>query len=959
LKSLPNFQKRGLVPKISSGANLRTYRLAMAATGEYTGVLGGTVLDGLSGVVTTMNRVNGIYEREVSARMVLVANNDSIIYTNAATDPYANTSGDLTANQTNLTNLIGSANYDIGHLVGTGGGGVASLGSVCVASRKAQGLTGSPNPIADAFDVDYVAHEIGHQFAGNHTFNGSGSNCSGGNRNTSTAYEPGSGITIQAYAGICAGDNVQPNSEDYFHRVSLNEILAFTTNAATGGSCGALTSTGNGIPTVSAPAAVTIPISTPFRLTATGSDPNGDELTYVWEQFDLGTANPEGSIVDTANRPIFRSFDPTPSPTRIFPSLRYILNNANVAPATAALPGTTTPTTWLTAEVLPTTGRTMNFRVTTRDNRAGGGGTNEASVAVTSTTLAGPFIVTAPNTAVSWAAGSSQSITWNVAGTTANGVNTANVEIALSRDGGLTFPTVLAASTPNDGMETLTIPAGTPATTQARIRVAAVGNIFFDIGNANFTITGSNTAPTITGITSVTTRQGSPAVVGNVATVADAQDLSGSLSVVLSDVPPEMTASVANTGGTVALTAAASCTLVTPTSSNKTYPIQLTVTDSAGASTTLPVNVLVGSNQIPTLGTYSNLSVPLSSSNTATPSAAIADANNNLTTPTVSPSTLPGGSTITIAANGTVTITTTAATVGGTYTITAQANDTCGAVRIRRFNVTVQAPGLAITQSSVLTGNNLIEPNECNQLSVSLSNTGTATATAVASTLSTSTPNVSVTQTAAAFPDIPASLSGTSLTPFQVSTTASLVCGTTINFDLNVSYAGGGSTLLPFSLLVGRVGTPLLESFDTVTAPALPSGWTTEQSGTSPPPLFATTATSPDSSPNAVFTNGNNKSSTNSLRTPGVTLPSGSTPARLSFRHTYNFELSYDGGNFGAKQRWRHNLEQRHLGCSGCKLHHRRLYQYPLSGQSAGRSIRLERRAKHLHHFDFAVAGRI
>lgn len=347
IKSVPNLLRRNNIANIASGGSLRTYRLALAATGEYTAVLGGTVLDGLSGQVTTMNRVNGIYERELGVRMVLVANNDQLVYTNGATDPYTNGNGStmLGENQSNLNTVIGNANYDIGHVFSTGGGGVAGLGVVCNSANKGRGVTGSGNPIADAYDVDYVAHEMGHQFAGNHTFNGSGSNCSGGNRSASSAYEPGSGITIQAYAGICGGDNTQPNSEDYFHRRSLNEMLAFTTNAGSGASCGTLTTTGNNAPTVTTAAAFTIPQQTPFKLTASGTDPDGDALTYIWEQFDLGAANTEGVLTDTGSGPLFRSFIPTTDPTRIFPSLRYILNNANVVPATApclALPRQTT-----------------------------------------------------------------------------------------------------------------------------------------------------------------------------------------------------------------------------------------------------------------------------------------------------------------------------------------------------------------------------------------------------------------------------------------------------------------------------------------------------------------------------------------------------------------------------------------------------------------------------------------
>jgi len=834
IKSIPNILRRNDVSKIASGGNLRTYRLALAATGEYTTALGGTVLDGLSGIVTTMNRVNGIYEREVAVRMILVANNDLLVYTNNASDPYTNGSGSamLGENQTNLNTVIGNANYDIGHVFSTGGGGIAGLGVVCNSGQKARGVTGSSNPIADAYDVDYVAHEMGHQFAGNHTFNGSGGNCSGGNRNGSTAYEPGSGITIQAYAGICAGDNTQPNSEDYFHRISLNEILGFTTSG-TGASCGTLTTTGNNAPTVTTAAAFTIPKSTPFALTASGSDPDGDTLTYLWEQFNAGaTANAEGVLTDS-DGPIFRSFIPTTSPTRIFPSLRYILDNANVVPATAALPGTASPTTWMTGERLPGTARTMNFRVTARDNRAGGGGTNEASSVITVSAAAGPFAVTAPNAAVTWAAGSSQTITWNVASTNAAPVNTANVEIALSLDGGYTFPVILAASTPNDGTETLTIPAGTPPTTQARIRVAAVGNIFFDISDSNFTITGTNTAPTLTVTGSVTTRQGSAAATAVVATVSDAQDIAGSLTVAVSQVPPELNVTVNNVGGTISMTATASCTLVTPTSSNKTYPVLLTVTDSAGASTTLPVNVLVGANLIPSLGTYGNIFLVRGNSATVSPDAVIADGNNNLIAASVSPALLPGsgaGATLSIAADGTVTVNTDTNTTLGTHIVRAQANDSCGAARIRQFTVTVTSTTPVIsTSSTTVTGdNNRLDPNDCNALTVRLINNGGGTATAVSAVLTSSTPGVTITQSASAYPNITGS-GGTAdnLTPYQISTSNSMAYGSTANFTLTVTFSGGGVSpaVLNFSLPVG-ISTSKYVFTSAPTGATIPAGGT-------------------------------------------------------------------------------------------------------------------------------------
>ena len=802
---------KNLVPKVSSGATLRTYRLAMAATGEYTAFHGGRVIDALAAIVTTMNRVDGIYEREVSVRMVLVANNDAILYTNALTDPYANTSGDLTANQTTINNVIGSANYDIGHLVGTGGGGVAGLGVVCTTS-KARGLTGSSAPIGDGFDVDYVAHEMGHQFSGNHTFNGggtpatAGNNCSGGNRSASTAYEPGSGVSIQAYAGICAADDLQPNSEDHFHRVSLNEILAFTTTGS-GNGCAVQTATGNVVPTVSvtAPAAaVTIPRQTPFALTAAGVPGDGDTLTYLWEQFDLGAANAEGVLTDAGTGPLFRSFVPTTNPTRIFPSLRYILGNANLVPQTAPVEGTAGPN-WFAGELLPTTTRTLNFRVTVRDNRAGGGGTNEAPVAVSVTSAAGPFAITAPETAISVAAGAATTVTWNVASTTAAPVSTANVRVTLSLDGGHTWPIELAASTPNDGSELLTIPANTPATSQARIRIEAIGNIYFDISGVDFVVNGANTAPQIALAETVSTRQGSPSANAVVATVFDQQDAAGSLGVAISGAPPELSVFVVNNGGNVSLIATAACTLGAPTSGNKAYPLLLTVTDNAGATNSAEIKVLVGSNLVPELGAYANTNMPFSDTRVVTPTLSVADGNDNLLLPlTVSPSSLPGGGSIAVADDGAVTISTAAGTTAGSYTVRVQADDGCGARALQQFTLTVGAPQvtLAVVATQVPTGNGLIEPNECNQLGVTLRNNGNVPATAVSGVLSTATANAGITQANTAFADIPPGESRTTLTPFEISTTGALQCFSTIDATLTVNYTGG-TLVAPLPLPVG------------------------------------------------------------------------------------------------------------------------------------------------------------
>ena len=500
----------------ANGGTMRTYRLALAANYEYSDFHSdampipdkGDVM--ANGLVPTMNRVNGIYEREVAVRMVIVANNDLIIF-NTPADPYENSQGlqMLAANQGVCDGAIGPTNYDIGHVVSTGGGGVAFLGVVCNVGQKAGGVTGLPQPIGDPFYVDYVAHEMGHQFAGAHTFNGNVSNCAGSNRTASTAYEPGSGSTIQAYAGICPPQDLQRNSDPYFHTISYDQILDHITTEAT---CSANTATGNVPPTIDAGPDYSIPARTPFTLTAVGNDPDGDFLSYCWEEFDLGPTN--NGQEDNGRSPIFRSYNPTTSPSRTFPSLKYILGNANTPPLTYPC-GPFLNRTCITGELLPTMSRpnasstsAMKFRVTARDNRLAGGGVNYDLMQVSITDTGEPFVVSAPNGGETWDGSAPRTVTWNVAGTAAAPINAANVDIHLSIDGGHTFPIVLATAVPNDGSHEVAVPA--VSTQRARVRVTGAGNIFFDITNADFVIT-SGDVPQVSGVVSRKTHGTSPA----------------------------------------------------------------------------------------------------------------------------------------------------------------------------------------------------------------------------------------------------------------------------------------------------------------------------------------------------------------------------------------------------------------------------------------------------------------
>lgn len=453
-----------------TGSELYTYRLAMAATGEYTIFHGGTVADGMAAIVTAVNRINQIYERDVAVRLILVANNDLIVYTDPLTDPYSNFNGFtmLGQNQNTLDAVIGDANYDVGHVFSTGGGGVAYLGVPCETGWKARGVTGLPQPIGDPFWVDYAAHELGHQFNANHTFNGNAGSCSG-NRNGSTAYEPGSGTTIMAYAGICGAQNIQPNSDDMFHAISIDEIVAYT-RLGQGNQCATIINTGNNPPTaVAGNGGFTIPHNTPFTLTGLALDPDNDNLTYSWEQFDRGSAGHPNAPV--GNAPLFRAFPPTTSPSRTFPQWSDIVNNTQTI-----------------GEILPAYSRSLSFRFTVRDNNVypSAGGVDSDLISFNVTDAAGPFLVTAPNTAVTWQAHTSETVSWDVANTDLAPVSCTAVSILLSTDGGYTYPITLLTETPNNGSATITVPD--IDTTRARVKVTCADNIFFDISDADFNI---------------------------------------------------------------------------------------------------------------------------------------------------------------------------------------------------------------------------------------------------------------------------------------------------------------------------------------------------------------------------------------------------------------------------------------------------------------------------------------
>ncbi len=453
---------------------LYVYDLALTCTGEYGLKHGGTVDGVLSAMNTALSRINFVLESELAIRLQLIANNDELIHLNGSNDPFTNGNAAQMALECNnfLLTKLGPGGFDVGHVfgtqcsnvVGTSGG----VGTVCGGNKG----FGSSCEIStsDRFYIGIVCHELGHQFGAEHTWN----NCPtapDNQFNGGTAFEPGSGSTIMSYAGACSDQNIQSTPDFYYHNNSIEDMIFFS-RVSGGKQCAEIMETGNHHPTVKAVAGegAFIPIMTPFRLTGEGNDIDGDDLTFVWEQYDPGVGqagmNPLGQ--PQGNAPIFRSIPPRSDPTRYFPNLNSVLTGQSS-----------------TNEVLPTYSRTLTFRITARDQVESFGGVAWDEIKIQATSDAGPFKVTNLNNGDTLRQGDFIPVEWDIAGTNQLPVNCHLVDIVLAADG-KTFSDTLAARVPNDGREMVLIPQ--VQSSSARIMVAAADNIFYNVNDTQLVI---------------------------------------------------------------------------------------------------------------------------------------------------------------------------------------------------------------------------------------------------------------------------------------------------------------------------------------------------------------------------------------------------------------------------------------------------------------------------------------
>jgi hypothetical protein len=468
-------------PKLAnSGDTLRTYKLAISTTGEYTQKLGGTAENVIAELMNLVNRINQVLLVDLAIQFELIDNQD-IIFFDANNDPYTNSDAatDIEINQGVVDQAIGSQNYDIGHLLGTNPGGLAYVGEVCDSELKAQGYTGLNNPQGERFFIDLVTHELGHQLGASHSFNATNSeSCASGQRNNNSAYEPGSGSTIMAYAGICGSQNLQSESDPYFHAISIENIRGYV-DAFSQRNCGVETVTNNAIPQIQLTRnTYTIPANTPFVLNGTAIDTDDDALIFTWEQFDsggtLGATNSLDELnSDNGNNPLFRSYNPTDEAQRYFPQLKDVLAGQTSL-----------------GETYATTNRDMRFRLTARDNK---GGVSQQDLVVTVTTASQTFSVDTP---LQWQTSSQQTVSWDIGDTLNAPISCSNIDILLITDTDNPLETSVLLQTPNDGRQNIRVPNITSLA--ARLVLRCSDNIFYTLSAETFSIiSGDLVAPLI------------------------------------------------------------------------------------------------------------------------------------------------------------------------------------------------------------------------------------------------------------------------------------------------------------------------------------------------------------------------------------------------------------------------------------------------------------------------------
>ncbi len=468
-----------------TGDQIRTYRLALSTTGEYSQTLGGTKADVVEEMMTVVNRINQIVLSDLAIQFELVDTQD-VIFIDAATDPYTNNNAasDVESTQTTLDNVVGSANYDIGHLLSTNGGGLAAVGGICRAGSKATATSGANGPRGERFYIDYLIHELGHQLGARHTFNALDQRiCDDSQRSANSAVEPGSGSTIMSYAGLCNGQNIQNNSDPYFHAGSIAEIRSIL-DSSNRQSCGTVSTANNAIPQIQlTKTSYVIPTNSAFVLTANATDDDLEPLVYNWDPVDAGgpnggTANATEMNSDNGSNPLFRSFQASSLPQRYFPQLTSVISKQ-------LSPG----------EVYPTTERTLTMRLTVRDNR---GGVNSADVSVSVVNNGQSFTFSSPFDAVTWPGLSRQTLYWNVAQTTQAPINCSKVDILLSADSDRKFNYLLASGVNNDGERQIQLP--NIDSNQVRLMLKCSDNVFYVLNNADLSITLSTPVqPNITG----------------------------------------------------------------------------------------------------------------------------------------------------------------------------------------------------------------------------------------------------------------------------------------------------------------------------------------------------------------------------------------------------------------------------------------------------------------------------